>query len=251
MHSDAVRKRGIATIARRGAARGMWLQARRDDAADGRHRSGPRRRSGLARAARASPGGPAGRWRGCRADRPALELDRRGPARQRRADQRVRLPSRSRTPRSAASSRPAASPPTRTGQRSRATGSRSRRSTRRCRCRRSSRRATRSPTCPTSGAAVTGRSIDTGYDCSGSISFVFAAAGILNTTMVSGELMHWGGPAPASGSRCSRTTATRSCTSPGCASTRLRSPRRAHGGRTARRTSPISPRSRSGIPTGL
>ncbi len=36
--------------------------------------------------------------------------------------------------------------------------------------------------------------VDTGYDCSGSISFVFAAAGILRTTMVSGELAHWGAP---------------------------------------------------------
>ena len=41
-----------------------------------------------------------------------------------------------------------------------------------------------------------GRYIDTGYDCSGSISFVFGAAGILNTTMTSGELMSWGKPGP-------------------------------------------------------
>jgi cell wall-associated NlpC family hydrolase len=40
------------------------------------------------------------------------------------------------------------------------------------------------------------RYIDTGYDCSGSISFVFGAAGILNTTMTSGELMSWGKPGP-------------------------------------------------------
>ena len=37
---------------------------------------------------------------------------------------------------------------------------------------------------------------DTGYDCSGSISYVFAAAGLLNTTMTSGELAHWGVPGP-------------------------------------------------------
>ena len=37
---------------------------------------------------------------------------------------------------------------------------------------------------------------DTGYDCSGSISYVFAAAGLLNTTMTSGELAHWGLPGP-------------------------------------------------------
>jgi cell wall-associated NlpC family hydrolase len=41
-----------------------------------------------------------------------------------------------------------------------------------------------------------GRFVDTGYDCSGSISFVFAAAGILNTTMTSGELANWGAPGP-------------------------------------------------------
>jgi len=41
-----------------------------------------------------------------------------------------------------------------------------------------------------------GTFIDTGYDCSGSISFVFAAAGILNTTVVSGQLMNWGDPGP-------------------------------------------------------
>ena len=41
-----------------------------------------------------------------------------------------------------------------------------------------------------------GTFVDTGYDCSGSISFVFAAAGILKTTMVSGELASWGAPGP-------------------------------------------------------
>ncbi len=40
------------------------------------------------------------------------------------------------------------------------------------------------------------RYIDTGYDCSGSLSFVFAAAGLLNTTMTSGQLMSWGKPGP-------------------------------------------------------
>jgi cell wall-associated NlpC family hydrolase len=37
---------------------------------------------------------------------------------------------------------------------------------------------------------------DTGYDCSGSLSYVLAAAGLLNTTMTSGQLMHWGDPGP-------------------------------------------------------
>jgi hypothetical protein len=37
---------------------------------------------------------------------------------------------------------------------------------------------------------------DTAYDCSGSISFVFAAAGLLNGTVVSGQLMNWGKAGP-------------------------------------------------------
>jgi hypothetical protein len=37
---------------------------------------------------------------------------------------------------------------------------------------------------------------DTGYDCSGSISFVLAAAGLLNGTETSGELMSYGAPGP-------------------------------------------------------
>ncbi|MGI8429347.1 MAG: hypothetical protein ACR2OB_08600 [Solirubrobacteraceae bacterium] len=35
---------------------------------------------------------------------------------------------------------------------------------------------------------------DTAYDCSGSISFVFAAARLLSTTLTSGDLMRWGAP---------------------------------------------------------
>jgi cell wall-associated NlpC family hydrolase len=37
---------------------------------------------------------------------------------------------------------------------------------------------------------------DNAYDCSGSISFAFAVAGILNRTVTSGELMNWGDPGP-------------------------------------------------------
>lgn len=37
---------------------------------------------------------------------------------------------------------------------------------------------------------------DTAYDCSGSISFVFAAAHLLSGTVVSGQLMHWGDSGP-------------------------------------------------------
>jgi len=38
--------------------------------------------------------------------------------------------------------------------------------------------------------------IDTAYDCSASISFAFAAAGLISSPMVSGELAHWGDPGP-------------------------------------------------------
>jgi cell wall-associated NlpC family hydrolase len=38
--------------------------------------------------------------------------------------------------------------------------------------------------------------VDTAYDCSASISFAFAAAGMVSAPMVSGELAHWGDPGP-------------------------------------------------------
>jgi hypothetical protein len=38
--------------------------------------------------------------------------------------------------------------------------------------------------------------VDTGYDCSGSISFVFEAAGLLSGPVVSGDLATWGDPGP-------------------------------------------------------
>jgi hypothetical protein len=37
-----------------------------------------------------------------------------------------------------------------------------------------------------------GRWLDTGYDCSGSVSFALAAAGLLGGPLDSGRLMHWG-----------------------------------------------------------
>jgi len=37
---------------------------------------------------------------------------------------------------------------------------------------------------------------DSAYDCSGSLSFAFAAAGLLHRTMVSGEFAQWGAPGP-------------------------------------------------------
>jgi hypothetical protein len=41
-----------------------------------------------------------------------------------------------------------------------------------------------------------GKWLDTGYDCSGSVSFALAAAGLLNGPMASGPLMSWGQPGP-------------------------------------------------------
>jgi hypothetical protein len=39
-----------------------------------------------------------------------------------------------------------------------------------------------------------GRWVDTGYDCSGSVSFALAAAGLLDAPLASGPLMSWGEP---------------------------------------------------------
>jgi len=38
--------------------------------------------------------------------------------------------------------------------------------------------------------------VDTAYDCSASISFAFAAAGLITAPMVSGQLAQWGAPGP-------------------------------------------------------
>jgi cell wall-associated NlpC family hydrolase len=38
--------------------------------------------------------------------------------------------------------------------------------------------------------------VDTAYDCSASISFAFAAAGMISAPMVSGDLAQWGDPGP-------------------------------------------------------
>ena len=39
-----------------------------------------------------------------------------------------------------------------------------------------------------------GKWLDKGYDCSGSVSFALASAGLLNSTLTSGQLMSWGEP---------------------------------------------------------
>ncbi len=41
-----------------------------------------------------------------------------------------------------------------------------------------------------------GKWVDTGYDCSGSVSFALAAAGFLDGPLASGPLMKWGEPGP-------------------------------------------------------
>ena len=41
-----------------------------------------------------------------------------------------------------------------------------------------------------------GRWLDTGYDCSGSVSFALASAGLLSGPLDSGRLMSWGAPGP-------------------------------------------------------
>jgi cell wall-associated NlpC family hydrolase len=41
-----------------------------------------------------------------------------------------------------------------------------------------------------------GKWLDTGYDCSGSVSFALAAAGYLSGPLTSGQLMSWGDPGP-------------------------------------------------------
>jgi type II secretory pathway pseudopilin PulG len=41
-----------------------------------------------------------------------------------------------------------------------------------------------------------GKWLDHGYDCSGSVSFALASAGLLSQTLTSGQLMSWGEPGP-------------------------------------------------------
>jgi hypothetical protein len=41
-----------------------------------------------------------------------------------------------------------------------------------------------------------GKWVDKGYDCSGSVSFVLASAGFLDSPLASGPLMSWGEPGP-------------------------------------------------------
>ena len=76
---------------------------------------------------------------------------------------------------------------------------------------------------------------DNGYDCSGSVSFALAGAGLLGRPLTSGAVheLRRAGPR-ASGSRSTRTPATSSCSWPACASTRAARAGRAPAGRRTR-----------------
>ena len=104
----------------------------------------------------------------------------------------------SRSPRGAASRAAAGRPACSAGQRGRATrrprsptASRCRRSRRPRPCARSSRPATHRAHALHWGGGH-GKWQDTGYDCSGSVSFALAAAGLLDAPLASGPLMSWG-----------------------------------------------------------
>jgi len=87
-----------------------------------------------------------------------------------------------------------------------------------------------------------------GYDCSGSVSFALAGAGLLDAPLTSGELANWAPPAPDAGSRSTPTTATSSWRSPACASTPERYPVRARAGRRPDVTrAPSPPATRAGF----
>ena len=64
-----------------------------------------------------------------------------------------------------------------------------------------------------------GRRLDTGYDCSGSVSYALYGGRFLRSPLPSGALMSWGAAAPAAGSRSTRTPATRTWWWPASAST--------------------------------
>ncbi len=88
---------------------------------------------------------------------------------------------------------------------------------------------------------------DTGYDCSGSVSFALAAAGLLEGPLASGPLMSWGERGPASGSRSTPTRGT--CTSWWRASGSTPPARRSRD-RAGRTTCAPTPGSSRGIPPG-
>ena len=72
---------------------------------------------------------------------------------------------------------------------------------------------------------------DSAYDCSGSVSYALAAAGLVTSPMASGPFMSWGDPGPGSGSPCTPTRVMRSWSSAAGVSTR----RTSAAGRAGRR----------------
>ena len=86
--------------------------------------------------------------------------------------------------------------PGRQGAPSAPTASRSPPPARPTRSRRSSPRATRSPASPTSTAAATARWEDSGYDCSGSVSYALHGAGLLEQSARLRRLRGWGDAGP-------------------------------------------------------
>ena len=72
---------------------------------------------------------------------------------------------------------------------------------------------------------------DTGYDCSGSVSYALHGGGLLDSPLVSGDLAHWGERGPGRWITIYANAATSTWSWRGCASTRARAPARARAGR--------------------
>ena len=82
-----------------------------------------------------------------------------------------------------------------------------------------------------------GSFIDDAYDCSGSVSYALAAAGMLDAPLASGDLRVGASPVAGGGSPSTRTPATCTWRSAGCASTPAGAPGgAARAGRRARRS---------------
>jgi hypothetical protein len=69
-----------------------------------------------------------------------------------------------------------------------------------------------------------GRWQDSGYDCSGSVSYALHGARMLTTPLTSGSFETWAKPVPAAGSRSTPTPRTSTWWSPGCGSIRRATP---------------------------
>jgi peptidoglycan hydrolase-like protein with peptidoglycan-binding domain len=76
-----------------------------------------------------------------------------------------------------------------------------------------------------------GRWNDTGYDCSGSVSYALHGGGLLSSALTSGGFMRWGAPARAGGSRSTPPPATSTWSSTAAGSTPRAATRPARAGR--------------------